>query len=333
MDFASADAPGSAFPANRQGIALGSHGLQGQSGDDVIDGLSVDVEDYFHVEAFAATVPRSRWPLFNSRTRRNTLRTLELFARHRCRATFFFLGWVAERDPGLVREVAAAGHELACHSHLHQPIYTMKPNEFREDLRRSRNAIENAGGTRVIGFRAPTFSITRESLWALEVLAEERFEYDSSIFPVHHDLYGIPEAARCIHRKQLPTGRSIWEVPPSTIRIGGANIPFGGGGYLRQLPMMFTRWGIKTLHVREKQPVIIYFHPWELDPDQPRLKGSWKSRIRHYRGLNKTAGRLNEILSGGKFQALINLVEIAESKPGNQATVLGTQCSSQAVAS
>lgn len=292
-------------------IADGYHGIRQDSPGDVVDGLSVDLEDYFQVEAFAASVPRSRWPLFNSRWRRNTLRTLELLARNGCRATFFVLGWVAERDPGLIQEVAAAGHELACHSHLHRPLYQLKPNEFREDLRRSRDAIESAAGSRVVGFRAPTFSITNESSWALEVLAEEEFEYDSSIFPVHHDLYGMPKAPRWIHLRCFPSGRSIWEVPPSTVRIGGTNIPFGGGGYLRQLPMTFTRWAIKTLHARDRQPVIVYFHPWELDPDQPRISGNWKSRIRHYRGLNKTADRLNEILSRGTFQPLANLVGAA----------------------
>jgi len=318
MDLTCASPCDLSFPSDgeRRGrsnpaIAAGYDGLRRNSPADVVDGLSVDLEDYFQVEAFAASVPRSRWPLFNSRSRRNTLRTLELLARNGCRATFFVLGWVAERDPGLIQEVAAAGHELACHSHLHRPLYQLKPSEFREDLRRSRDAIESAAGTRVFGFRAPTFSITEESSWALEILAEEEFEYDSSIFPVHHDLYGMPKAPRWIHLRHLPSGRTIWEIPPSTVRIGGTNIPFGGGGYLRQLPMTFTRWAIKNLHVRERQPVIVYFHPWELDPDQPRIAGNWKSRIRHYRGLDKTAERLNEILSRGTFQPLANLVGAA----------------------
>lgn len=283
--------------------------------DHLVDGLSVDLEDYYQVEAFAANIPRSRWPLFDSRARRNTARTLELLARHGCRATFFVLGWLAEREPGLVREVAEAGHELACHSHLHRPLYGLKPSEFREDLRCSRDAIENAGGTKVVGFRAPTFSITQQSMWALEVLAEEGFEYDSSIFPIHHDHYGVPSAPRWVHQEQLSSGKNIWELPPSTVRIGSLNLPFGGGGYLRQLPMFFTRWAIRTTHRREKQPVIVYFHPWELDPDQPRLTGSWKSRLRHYRGLDKTADRLAEILSRGTFQPLLDLVRAFKRFP------------------
>jgi polysaccharide deacetylase family protein (PEP-CTERM system associated) len=274
----------------------------------LVDGLSIDLEDYFQVEAFASRIPRSRWPFFPSRVRQNASRVLELLERNRCRATFFVLGWVAEREPSLIREIAQAGHELACHSHLHRPLYQLSPGEFREDLRRSRGIIEDVGGTRVVGFRAPTFSITLKSLWALEVLAEEGFEYDSSIFPIRHDLYGIPGACRWVHQKLLPSGQSIWELPPSTVRIGKMNVPFGGGGYLRLLPMRFTRWAIARTHRRERQPVMVYFHPWEIDPDQPRLPGSWKSRLRHYRGLAKTEARLQEILSTGVFQPFVDFV-------------------------
>ena len=274
----------------------------------VVDGLSVDLEDYFHVEAFASRIPHSTWTSFPSRIRRSTTRVLELLERNRCRATFFVLGWIAEREPSLIREIAQAGHELGCHSHIHRQLFRLTPQEFREDLRKSRALIEDVGGTKVIGFRAPTFSVTNRSLWALEILAEEGFEYDSSIFPIRHDLYGIPDACRWIHQKQLPSGRMIWELPPSTVRIGKMNLPFGGGGYLRLQPMPFTRWAIKTTHRQEGQPFMIYFHPWELDPDQPRLEGSWKSRLRHYRGLAKTESRLEEILAAGVFQPFVNFV-------------------------
>jgi polysaccharide deacetylase family protein (PEP-CTERM system associated) len=213
-----------------------------------------------------------------------------------------------------MREVANAGHELACHSHLHRPLHTLRPSEFRADLVRSRDAIENATGVRVVGFRAPTFSITDKSLWALEILAEEGFRYDSSIFPIHHDLYGMPDAPRWAHRRRLPSGQSIWEIPPSTVRMGTMNIPFGGGGYLRLLPMPFTRWAIRRTHRQDRQPIVVYFHPWELDPDQPRLTGSWKSKLRHYTGLRKTANRLHEILSRGRFQPMINLVRRLETQ-------------------
>ncbi len=278
----------------------------------LVDGMSVDLEDYFQVEAFASRVPRSEWPSFPSRVRHNAVRVLELLERNRCRATFFVLGWIAEREPSLIREIAQAGHELACHSHLHRPLYRLSPGEFREDLRRSRGIIEDVGGTRVVGFRAPTFSVTLKSLWALEVLVEEGFEYDSSIFPIRHDLYGIPGACRWVHQELLPSGQSIWELPPSTVRIGKMNVPFGGGGYLRLLPMPFTRWAIDRTHGHEGQPVMVYFHPWEIDPDQPRLPGSWKSRLRHYRGLAKTEARLEEILSTNTFQPFIDFVRSLE---------------------
>ena len=274
----------------------------------VVDGLSVDLEDYFHVEAFASRIPHSSWSSFPSRVRKSTTRVLELLERHRCRATFFVLGWIAEREPALIREIAQAGHELGCHSHLHRQVFRLTQKQFREDLRRSRKAIENVSGVKVVGFRAPTFSITNRSLWALDILAEEGFEYDSSIFPIRHDLYGIPDADRWIHQKKLPSGQSIWELPPSTVRIGKMNLPFGGGGYLRLQPMAFTRWAIKTTHRQEGQPFMIYFHPWELDPEQPRLQGSWKSRLRHYRGLGKTESRLEEILAAGTFQPFVNFV-------------------------
>jgi polysaccharide deacetylase family protein (PEP-CTERM system associated) len=274
----------------------------------LVDGLSIDLEDYYHVEAFAQQIPRSRWATLPSRVRQNTQRTLALLQRKRCRATFFVLGWVAEREPGLILEVAQAGHELACHSHLHRRITTLTPSEFREDVRRSRDAIENAAGVKVVGFRAPTFSVTSKSLWALRVLAEEGFEYDSSIFPIRHDLYGIPSAPRWAHRRRLPGGQAIWEVPPSTVRIGKMNFPVAGGGYLRLLPLWFNRWAIKTIHERNRQAVIVYFHPWELDPDQPRLTAGWKSRLRHYTGLSKTERRLEEILALGNFRPLIDLV-------------------------
>lgn len=301
-----------ACPALETPISILGNAPRPQSA--VVDGMSVDLEDYFQVEAFAKSIPRSRWPLYPSRVKHNTFRTLELFKEKRCEATFFVLGWIAEREPALIRAVAEAGHEIACHSHLHRPLYTLTPQEFRDDLRRSKAAIEDACGRKVLGFRAPTFSITDKSLWALDVLLEEGFEYDSSIFPIHHDLYGMPGAPRWLHQRESPSGRSIWELPPSTVRIGKTIVPFGGGGYLRLLPMSFTRWAIETTHQRERQPVIVYFHPWELDPEQPRLAGTWKSRFRHYNGLDRTVERLQEILSIGRFQPLIHMVRKFEGR-------------------
>jgi len=271
------------------------------------DLLSIDVEDYFHVEAFAHCISRSDWPQFAPRVRENTERILKLLAECGQRATFFVLGWVAERQPALVRAIADAGHELACHSHLHRRVFTLSREEFRQDLRRAKAAIEDAGGRQVLGYRAPTFSIRRDSLWALEILAEERFAYDSSIFPIHHDLYGMPEAPRFAYECSLSHPDGIVEVPPSTFRLFGTNLAVAGGGYLRHLPMAYTRWGMRSIH-RECQPVNVYFHPWEIDPDQPRIAASRKSRFRHYRGLKKTEPRLRELLTRGNFEPIIDYV-------------------------
>lgn len=270
--------------------------------------MSVDLEDYFHVEAFADRIARSEWDSFPSRVRQNTERVLALFERHQCRATFFVLGWVAEREPGLIRQVADAGHEIACHSYFHYRVNTMRPEQFREDLRRAKGVIEDASGAKVLGYRAPTFSVVKESLWALEILAEEGFEYDSSIFPIHHDRYGIPDAPRFAHCRQLASGRSICELPMPTVSLGEHNLPATGGGYLRLLPLSYTRWAMRKIHARDRQPVIFYFHPWEIDPEQPRLPASWKTRIRHYSGLAKTESRLDKILTEHRFEPILNLV-------------------------
>lgn len=272
----------------------------------IVDVLSVDVEDYYQVEAFAKVVSRDSWPTFSSRVRENTGRVLELFARHNVSATFFVLGCVAERFPALVREIAAAGHEVACHGHDHRRVTTLTREQFRTDLRRASAAIEDACGLKVEGYRAPTFSITGQNLWALEVLAEEGFTYDSSIFPIRHDNYGISDAPRFPHRRFLPNGGSIFEFPMSTVRLGGMNMPVGGGGYLRLLPMQFTNWAVRRIHHQEGQPVIVYFHPWEVDPGQPRLQGPWKSRFRHYTNLGKTLQRLDELLSQNRFESHID---------------------------
>lgn len=282
------------------------------------DLLSIDVEDYFQVEAFAERTSRSDWGKFELRVRQNTDRILGLLAEFRQSATFFVLGWVAEREPGLVRRIAEAGHEVACHSHLHRRIFTLKPEEFRADLRQAKAAIEDACGTEVVGFRAPTFSIRKDSLWALDILAEQGFVYDSSIFPIRHDLYGIPEAPRFTHVLRLERGKRIVEVPPSTIRVFGTNLGVAGGGYLRHLPMFYTRWGMHKL-TKQQQPANVYFHPWEIDPEQPRLHGSWKSRLRHYRGLEKMEPRLRGLLASRRFERIVDYVrrfQSAQSGPG-----------------
>ena len=289
----------------------------------IADALSVDVEDYFHVEAFADHVRAENWPSFASRVHGNCERIIELFANYDWRATFFVLGWVAERDPGLVRKIADAGHELACHSYSHRRVFSLQPEEFRDDLRRARGIIEDAAGVRVVGYRAPTFSILRRNLWAWEVLSEEGFLYDSSIFPIRHDLYGYPEFPRFLQHIELPSGREIFEVPMSTIRFAGFNWPLGGGGYLRLLPMVYTSWAIERIHRQDRQPFILYLHPWELDPHQPRLNGKWKSKLRHYTGLSGMEARLKTLLGRGKFEPMRELVgRLGHSAPVLQASSL-----------
>jgi polysaccharide deacetylase family protein (PEP-CTERM system associated) len=199
----------------------------------------------------------------------------------------------------------------------------LQREEFRDDLRRARGVIEDAAGARIVGYRAPTFSIVRRSLWALEILAEEGFVYDSSIFSIRHDLYGYPEFPRFLQRVQLGSGREIVEVPMSTIHFAGLNWPVGGGGYLRLLPMRYTQWAIRRIHRQDHQSVILYFHPWELDPDQPRLQGNWKSKLRHYSGLSKMESRVGELLAQGRYEPLKDLVtRIRDSAPVWQASAL-----------
>lgn len=274
----------------------------------ITDALSVDVEDYFHVEAFADQVLPEAWPSLASRVHANCERIIGLFAKYNWRATFFVLGWVAQRDPALVRKIAEAGHELACHSYAHRRVFSLRPEEFREDVHRARGVIEQAAGVPVVGYRAPTFSILRRNLWALQILSEEGFLYDSSIFPIRHDLYGYPEFPRFLQRIELTAGLEIFEVPMSTIHFAGLNWPLGGGGYLRLLPMLYTSWAIRRLHQRDRQPFILYLHPWELDPGQPRLNGKWKSKLRHYTGLAGMEGRLEALLKGGRFEPMQDLV-------------------------
>jgi len=274
---------------------------------EITNGLSVDVEDYFHAEAMAECVTRENWDSMESRVVRNTQRVLELLARHQARATFFVLGWVAERFPALIREIHAAGHELACHSYWHRLIYRLTADEFREDTRRAKQAIEDATGVRVLGYRAPTFSVVKRSFWALDVLAELGFKYDSSIFPTHHDMYGVPDYSRfpCRHKSQ--SGTRLVEFPLSTFTAFGMNMPVGGGGYLRILPQRYTRFGFRSLHQKERQPVIVYFHPWEIDHDQPRLNAKSRSRLRHYTNLKNMESRISDLLSRYRFAPLREL--------------------------
>jgi polysaccharide deacetylase family protein (PEP-CTERM system associated) len=265
--------------------------------------MTVDVEDYFHVSVFDAVVPRERWPAMESRVQANTGRLLDLFDEFAVKSTFFMLGWVAERYPSLVRTIVDRGHELASHGYAHRLIYNQTPDEFRQDVRHAKSLLEDTGGVEISGYRAPSFSVTERSMWALDVLMEERYRYDASIFPIHHDRYGIPGAPRWPHHVHRAGGR-IYEVPGSTIRVGGTNLPVAGGGYFRLMPYAWTRWGLARVNRHEKQPAVFYLHPWEIDPQQPRLPASALGRFRHYRNLHKTEPRLRALMRDFRFAPL-----------------------------
>ena len=262
--------------------------------------ISVDVEDYFQVEAFAKVVPREQWPDFPCRVEANTKRVLDLFDECGVKGTFFILGWVADRYPGLVREIVRRGHEPACHSYWHRLIYNLTPDEFRADTLKAKDCIEQAAGEAVFGYRAPSFSIVAKSSWAFDVLAELGFQYDSSVFPVSHDTYGVPGAPREPFQIMTASGPII-EFPMTTFKVGNSpNLPVAGGGYLRILPDWYTRLGVSRA-AKEGIPVISYIHPWELDPEQPRIVAGLRSRIRHYTNLKATARKLKDLIQSGSY--------------------------------
>lgn len=259
--------------------------------------LTVDVEEYFHPNAMDDAVDPSRWDDLPRRVEHNTYRMLDLLSEHDVRATFFVLGWVAERQPSLVREIASLGHEVGCHGFGHQMIPRLTRDEFERDVTRAKAALEDATGRPVIGYRAPTFSVMRETLWSLDVLCEAGFRYDSSIFPIVHDRYGIPDAPRFPHRMKAPGGAELAEFPMSTVLILGRRVPVAGGGYFRLFPYSFTRRAIARINTREGQPAMIYLHPWEIDPEQPRLPVGPLTRFRHLVNVRKTEARLGRILA------------------------------------
>lgn len=272
--------------------------------------LTVDVEDYFHVQAFADVVERVTWDQYPSRVEANTRRLLDLFDEFHARATFFILGWVAERFPGLVREIVERGHEPACHSYWHRLIYTLTPQQFRDDTRQAKTVIEQAAGVAVLGYRAPSYSVTTKLQWALDELVEAGFTYDSSIFPIRHDIYGMHDAPRFPFRFATGAGELL-EYPLTTFRVLGQNLPVGSGGYLRILPGWYTRQGLQRAQHDGILP-IISIHPWEVDPEQPRIRGRLRSRLRHYTNLGKTPARLRHLLDQGSFQGFMGS-EIAET--------------------
>jgi len=263
----------------------------------LLNSITVDVEDYFHTEAMGDTISRDQWDRMPTHVERNTERMFELFAAQGVRGTFFFLGWVAERFPHLVRQAARLGHELGCHSYWHRLVYRLSPQEFREDTKRAKSVIEDASGMRVLGYRAPSFSLVPGTDWAAEVLADLGFCYDSSVCPINHDLYNNPDAPRVPHS----IAGALLELPVATLSMWGRNFPVGGGGYLRVMPYGYTHWGLSRLNRKEGFRAIVYTHPWEIDPEQPRLPASRRSRFRQYTGLATTAGKLKRLLKGFRF--------------------------------
>ena len=272
----------------------------------IVNAMTVDVEDYFHVSVFDGLVPRHAWEQMESRVCANTERLLAIFQESGIQATFFVLGWVAERFPRLVRAIAAEGHEIASHGYGHRLVYDLTPRAFREDVRRAKHLLESTAQRRVVGYRAPSYSVTPKSLWALDVLVEEGYHYDASIFPIHHDRYGIPVSPR--HPYVFDRASRLVEVPGSTVRCGPFNLPIGGGGYFRILPYAWTHWGISRLNEREQTAAIFYLHPWEIDPDQPRLRAPILGRFRHYFNLGRTEERLRALIRDFRFGSMATLL-------------------------
>lgn len=272
----------------------------------MINAMTVDVEDYFQVSAFEAHINRQHWDSLPQRVAINTNRILDLFDHYQVKATFFTLGWVAERNPQLVRRIVSNGHELASHGYQHVRVTEQTPQTFRQDIKLSRKILEDISGQPVLGYRAASYSIGAKNLWALEVLAEEGFQYSSSIYPVKHDLYGMPEAPRfAFHPENAP---GLLEIPISTLSFSGRNMPCGGGGFFRLYPYQFSKWAYRHINEWENQAGIFYFHPWEIDVDQPRQHNlPFKSRFRHYLNLSRMENRLNKLLSDFSWNTMQNV--------------------------
>jgi polysaccharide deacetylase family protein (PEP-CTERM system associated) len=270
----------------------------------MINILTVDVEEYFHPSEVQKSASVENWESLPSRVEAETGRVLDLLARHHASATFFVVGWVAERHPRMTRRIVEAGHEIGCHSYAHELVYKLTPGQFRTDTVRAVRAIEDAVGLTPRLYRAPSYSVTRQSFWALEILAECGFLYDSSIFPIVHDRYGIPGFERNAQVIQTASG-PILEIPIATAELaGGTIVPVGGGAYLRLLPYRFTAAGIRRINRAEKRPACIYFHPWELDPHQPRIATGLVSRLRTYTGLRGMEKKLDRLLGEFRFQSI-----------------------------
>jgi polysaccharide deacetylase family protein (PEP-CTERM system associated) len=276
--------------------------------DKLINAMTVDVEDYFHVKAFADVIDPGDWDGMPCRIERNVERILELFDGFQISATFFVLGWIAERYPDLVRTMAEAGHEIASHGWDHVPVDQQSPEDFRGDCLRTRLYLEDIASVPVIGFRAPSFSINQQTPWAHKILKDAGYQYSSSVYPVHHDLYGAPGAPRFSF---FPVGsEGVIELPMSTVSLLGHNFPCAGGGYFRLLPLSVSRWAIRRVNQVDQQPSIFFFHPWEIDPQQPHQhRATMKSRFRHYLNLSKTEGRLRKLLVASSWSRMDNIFQ------------------------
>ncbi|OIQ65543.1 peptidoglycan-N-acetylmuramic acid deacetylase PdaC [mine drainage metagenome] len=260
----------------------------------ICNAMTVDVEDYFQVQAFAQCIDRKDWDAFPPRVDANTNRILDQFGAAGVKATFFTLGWVAQRFPALIRRIVADGHELASHGWDHTRADTQDPAVFRADVRRTKALLEDTGGTAVAGYRAATFSVGHRNMWVFPILQQEGYAYSSSINPISHDLYGMPDAPRVPFR---PAADGVMELPMTTVRLFGRNWPCSGGGYFRLLPTVLYRTGLDRVNRHDRQPGIFYFHPWEVDPGQPRIPNAgWKSRLRHYTNLSRMGADLDKLL-------------------------------------
>lgn len=285
--------------------------------------MTIDVEDYFHVAAFKDVVSPSRWDEYSPRVEDNTRRLLDLFSREEITATFFILGWVAERSPGLIREIQSQGHEIASHGYSHQLVFEQSPEVFRQETAKSKALLEDITGEKIKGYRAASYSVTRDSLWALDILAELGFTWDSSIFPIHHDTYGMAGTPDEPYQLITPSGASMTEFPLTTAKVLGLSVPAAGGGYFRQYPYALSRWLLARASGGGARPTIFYLHPWEIDPDQPRIANAgWKSRFRHYTNLSRCMGRLERLCQDFRFGSV---GQVLSSSKINRSFHVGTE--------
>jgi len=277
--------------------------------------MTIDVEDYFHVAAFAKVINPSEWEDYPSRVVKNTEAILQLFCDKGIKATFFCLGWVAEREPDLIRRIASQGHEIASHGYSHQLVYSQTPEVFRDETMRSKELLENICQNSVTGYRAASYSITSKSTWALEILAELGFTWDSSIFPIKHDNYGMPNSPEHPYKIALSEGRSLTEFPLTTAKVGPFSLPAAGGGYFRQYPYALSKWLFKRASENQTKPQIFYLHPWEVDPHQPRIQNaSLFSKFRHYTNIKKCMGRLERMVDDFSFTTMTQALEGVDLK-------------------